>query len=163
MVILSKPAKGDKGIYETLSHTRYWAWKFHLPASNCFDTAQEKPKGTGFSPVGGTSRGLILIQGGHFWETYTFWENSLSFLWDFQGIFKFFPEQLKREICCDKFLFAFMPHILTFSLSFAGFSSKIEISLCFPWDSHNFSNSQCFPGLWPPCWLYPPTIISRKQ
>ena len=36
---------------------------------------------------------LENIQGGHIFKRL----NSLSFPWDFQGIFKFFPEQLKRE------------------------------------------------------------------
>ena len=36
---------------------------------------------------------LENIQGGHIFKRL----KSLSFPWDFQGIFKFFPEQLKRE------------------------------------------------------------------
>ena len=44
-----------------------------------------------------------------------------------------------------------------FSWVFQVLSTKTQISLSFPWDFQNFSNSlsfpgfPCFPGLWPPC------------
>ena len=99
-----------------------------------------------------TSDHLENIQGGHIFNRL----NSLSFPWDFQGIFKFVPEQLKREKFLQYIFICDYATYLTFSQSFPGFSSKIQISLSFPWDSDNFSNSlsfpgfPCFPGLWPP-------------
>ena len=101
---------------------------------------KKKHKGAGFSLVGGTGRDLISIQGGHIFERL----NSLS---EFSRVFSIFSLSNAREkICCGTFLFVIMPHILlTFSLSFPGFSSKIKMSPSFPWDSDNFSNSLSFP------------------
>ena len=52
------------------------------------------------------------------------------------------------------FLLAIMSHIFHFPWVFQVFSTKVQISLSFPWDFHSFSNSLSFPrfpGLWPPC------------
>ena len=65
--------------------------KFHLPASNCFDTAQEKPKGTGFFLVGGTGREPILIQGGHILRDFHILREFLQFSLRFPGYFQIFP------------------------------------------------------------------------
>ena len=59
-------------------------------------------------------------QGGHIFEK----QNSLSFPWDFQGIFKLFSEQLKRGKF-DGMHFCWRScHIVSFSLSFSGFFYK---------------------------------------
>ena len=58
---------------------------------NCFDTAQEKPKGTGFSLVGGTGRDPILIQGGHILRDFHILREFPQFSLRFPGYFQNFP------------------------------------------------------------------------
>ena len=60
------------------------------------------------------------IQGDHRFQK----QNSLSFSWDFQGISKFLPEQLKRGKF-DGMHFCWQScHIVSFPLSFPGFFHK---------------------------------------
>ena len=107
----------------------------------------------------------VGLSGWHIFERL----NSLSFPWDFQGIFNFFSEHAREKnllwyiFICDYAIY------LTFSLSFPGFSWKIQISLSFPWDSDNFSNSlsfpgfPCFPGLWPPWSIHSHSSHNKKH
>ena len=83
--------------------------------------------------------------------------NSLSFPWIFQDILNLFPEQLKREKFHEGIFVGDHGTYFSFSFSFPGLYTKVQISLSYPWDSDNFSNFlsfpgfPCFPGLWPPC------------
>ena len=60
------------------------------------------------------------------------------------------------------FLLTIMSHIFHFPWVFQVFSTKVQISLSFPWDFHNFSNSLSFPGLWPPCQYLIPAFSYLK-
>ena len=93
----------------------------------------------------------IWIRGDHIYEKL----NSLSFPGDFQDIFKFFPEQLKREIFNGVHLCFWSHHMLFIFPEFSRFFFLKKFK--FSWDFDNFSNSLSFlgfpyfPGLWPPC------------
>ena len=94
----------------------------------------------------------------HFW-TAKFPELSMRFSLSFPGYFKLFPSATQgRKIRWSAFLLAIMLHMFHFPWVFQVFSTKVQISLSFPWDFDNFSNSlsfpdfPCFPCLWPPCW-----------
>ena len=90
----------------------------------------------------------IWIRGDHIYEKL----NSLSFPGDFQDIFKFFPEQLKREIFDGVHLCFWSHHMFFIFPEFSRFFFLKKFK--FSWDFDNFSNSLSFPyfpGLWPPC------------
>ena len=55
------------------------------------DTTQEKPKGTRFSPVWGTGRDTILIQGGHIFRDFHILTEFPQFSLRFPGYFQIFP------------------------------------------------------------------------
>ena len=69
----------------------------------------------------------FLRQGGHMFQKL----NSLSFPWDFQGIFKFFPEQLKRGNSMECIFVGYNVKYFHFPWVFQVFSAKLKISLRF--------------------------------
>ena len=79
-----------------------------------------------------------VVQGDHIFEKL----NSLSSPWDFQDIFNFFPEQLKREKFNEVHFCRWSCHIFLFSLSFPGFLYK---SSNFPEFSQRFWQFFKFP------------------
>ena len=88
---------------------------------------------------------LENIQGGHIFKRL----NSLSFP-EISRVFSNFSLSNSREKNLLQYIFICdYATYLTFSLSFPGFSSKIQISLRFPRDSDDLSNSLSFPGF--PC------------